>query len=200
MRVQGARTTPRCLVKGHIVSYPPQTPWSAHSQPAWPPGPYPPAAPPVWPGQPTAWPAPTRPVNPGRRLAARIIDQVLWCLMVMLVNVPTLLLTGSDTDATTAAQWIIFLWLPLSAVLYYVVPTAFYGGTTLGKRVTGLRVIRADGGSVGFGRALGREGFYLVGNVVPVLSLLDPLWCLWDQPRQQCLHDKVAGTRVVLRG
>ena len=37
----------------------------------------------------------------------------------------------------------------------------------------------------------------LAGQFVPFLSLLDGLWPLWDDKRQ-ALHDKVAGTNVVV--
>lgn len=33
--------------------------------------------------------------------------------------------------------------------------------------------------------------------VVPFLSTLNVLWCCWDQPNRQCLHDKVVSSVVV---
>jgi uncharacterized RDD family membrane protein YckC len=43
------------------------------------------------------------------------------------------------------------------------------------------------------GRSFGRVGaIYICG----LASVLDPLWCLWDDA-SQCLHDKVAGTVVL---
>jgi hypothetical protein len=38
-------------------------------------------------------------------------------------------------------------------------------------------------------------GFDLLSNCY--VGLLDPLWCLWDKPYRQCLHDKPAKTVVV---
>jgi uncharacterized RDD family membrane protein YckC len=78
---------------------------------------------------------------------------------------------------------------------YQVVATARYG-RTLGKMWLGIRPLRTDGGTLGWGRALGREAIYAVSHLFSWIGALDPLWCLWDANRQ-CLHDKVASTMVV---
>jgi uncharacterized RDD family membrane protein YckC len=70
-------------------------------------------------------------------------------------------------------------------------------GQTLGKQALGIRVIRADGGTITWGRALARE---LVGKgalgLIPLYSLFDALWPLSDA-RAQALHDKLAATLAV---
>jgi len=63
--------------------------------------------------------------------------------------------------------------------------TAF-GGSTVGKRLLGIRVIRVDGGPVGFGWALVRTAILL--TVVPPL--------LTDRDLRG-LHDRAANTIVV---
>jgi hypothetical protein len=37
--------------------------------------------------------------------------------------------------------------------------------------------------------------FNLLANCY--IGLIDPLWCLWDTPYKQCLHDKPPKTVVV---
>jgi uncharacterized RDD family membrane protein YckC len=77
---------------------------------------------------------------------------------------------------------------------------------TLGMRWLGIFLAReSDLGQVGPAQVAGRTCLYpgvssVVQVVLPIVSLLvfvDLLWPLWD-PRNQTLHDKVAGT-VVLR-
>ncbi len=67
-------------------------------------------------------------------------------------------------------------------------------GQTIGKRVTGIRVIDFDtGGRIGYGGALIRW----VGRILSGLILgLGYLWMLW-QPEKQCWHDTLAGDVVV---
>jgi hypothetical protein len=60
------------------------------------------------------------------------------------------------------------------------------GGITAGKRITGIRVIRIDGGPVGFGRSLVRT-LLLLTVVLPLLTDYD----------RRGVHDRAAGTIVV---
>ncbi len=93
------------------------------------------------------------------------------------------------------------------ALAYYWVQHAAWGAT-VGKRVFGVRVVRAaDQSRIGIKAAGIRAVAFLVGPailwVLPVISLLGGvLWAadsgmaLLD-PRAQCLHDKLAGTIVI---
>ena len=68
-------------------------------------------------------------------------------------------------------------------------------GQTLGKKVSGIRVVgRQDGQPIGSGRALGRWLFasFISGNV----CYLGYLWALWD-PQKQTWHDKIVDTVVI---
>ncbi len=76
--------------------------------------------------------------------------------------------------------------------------TARWGGTP-GKLMREIRVARADdGANLSYGQALRRHLAHWVLCVVPV-GPLHHLWIIWDEPRQQCLHDKFAKTIVVIR-
>jgi uncharacterized RDD family membrane protein YckC len=72
-------------------------------------------------------------------------------------------------------------------------------GQTIGKRAVGIRIVRADGQPVNFVTVLLRHVvigvLYLV--TIGVGLVADFLWPLWDVHRQ-ALHDKLAGTYVVL--
>jgi uncharacterized RDD family membrane protein YckC len=76
-------------------------------------------------------------------------------------------------------------------------------GQTLGKQVTGIRVVQESGEPFTYGPAALREfaiknllfgtvgGFFLA-----IPTLLDYLWPLWDD-ENRALHDMLASTRVV---
>jgi uncharacterized RDD family membrane protein YckC len=76
-------------------------------------------------------------------------------------------------------------------------------GQTLGKQVVGIRVVRDNGQSMGFGWAALRE--VLLKNIaVGVASsflflipwFLNYFWPLWDD-QNRALHDMVASTHVI---
>jgi len=62
-------------------------------------------------------------------------------------------------------------------------------GQTPGKRLMGVRVVRADGERLRFGNALRRE----LANVISGILFLSYLWILFDN-RRRGFHDKLAGT------
>ncbi len=131
----------------------------------------------------------------GSRLGARLLDLVFWGAGYAVLGVP--LAMWIDRTESEVPHTLILLWLATSFTLYFPLCTARFGAT-LGKRICGVRVVRANSGQkIGFGRALGREFFWLLAFPVPVLSLLNPLWCCWDKPLRQCLHDKVADTMTL---
>jgi uncharacterized RDD family membrane protein YckC len=84
----------------------------------------------------------------------------------------------------------------------YEVPTTASRGQTLGKRVLGIKVARLDGAELRFGQAI-RRWFILsfpamLGACGWPVFLVNVLWCVWDRPAQQCLHDKAVRTIVVV--
>lgn len=135
--------------------------------------------------------------NPGVRLGARLLDIVIWYVGYILPAIPVMI--WIDEDGGTPAVTLLLTWLVSSFVIYFPFCTWKFG-STLGKRICKIRVVRRHTAQrIGFWRAVGREMFYVFAAVMPVLSLLNPLWCCWDKPYQQCLHDKVADTVAVIR-
>jgi uncharacterized RDD family membrane protein YckC len=84
----------------------------------------------------------------------------------------------------------------LSFVVAAVYFTYFEGssGQTVGKRVLGIRVIDyRTGGSIGYGRAIGRY----IGSIISAIFIyIGYLWMLWDGEKQTW-HDKIASAVVV---
>lgn len=164
-------------------------------------------------GAPAAPPTPvvTRPLaDPWPRLAARILDGLLLAVVIIPLELLLLVgaiiagsaLTGGDGGTADEAGLLIavgalFLFLAFLVVSWGVVLTyntlmLRRDGQTLGKKVLGIRVVTLEGGRPPDGReALVREAVYLA------LGYIDALWCLWDKPWRQCLHDKAVRTIVV---
>ncbi|NUR85490.1 MAG: RDD family protein [Nonomuraea sp.] len=132
--------------------------------------------------------------NPGVRLGAWLIDLVIG--YVVLAGGVFLTQLGGDTLAQVGPA-IIFAVL---VATYSPVLTATRGGT-VGKLLCGLRVVRLETGErLSYWRALSRHLSHLTMHVIPILGLVDKLFCTWDLPYRQCLHDKVAATVVIRRG
>ena len=122
-----------------------------------------------------------------RRLLALVVDSaVLW--------LPTYALTRSmDRPARLAV-------LTVLGVIYFALLNGGAKGQTLGKMVWGVRVRdAATGGPLGPAKAALR---YLAPALLSIVTfgliwLPDGLWLFWDR-RRQTLHDKVAGSVVVM--
>ncbi|QMU75358.1 RDD family protein [Streptacidiphilus sp. PB12-B1b] len=155
-------------------------------------------------GPSTAGPGPVAEMPPlgglGHRLLARIIDTVL--LAVVGVPLTLLLLTGHTHSSGRAAAAEVTL--VLLGFVYEGLMLTLSHGQTLGKKAMRIRVaVLANGsaptGSTGWIRS---AVYWLPGLLsflcIPALfSLLNILWCTWDRPYRQCLHDKAAKTVVV---
>ncbi|MFI8989530.1 RDD family protein [Streptomyces antimycoticus] len=156
-----------------------------------------------------------RPAPLGRRLAARLIDTVVLLGVVGAVAFPlwgkasdhidekveTAKQSGETVtvyflDGTTGGYLGIVLGLLLVlGIVLETLPTAKWG-RTLGKKLSGVRVLDIEGHDTpSFGAALRRWLVYSVLGVL-VIGVLNVLWCLFDRPWRQCWHDKTARTFV----
>jgi uncharacterized RDD family membrane protein YckC len=76
--------------------------------------------------------------------------------------------------------------------LYFIVMIAVFG-QTIGKMITGIRVVRSDGRPVSFLRAFIRFLAYIPSGMLLFTGFL---WILWD-PERQGWHDMLADTVVI---
>ena len=151
----------------------------------------------------------------GKRVGAWLIDGViLYVINLFVLNGPSqrlneLLtdfqraLTAQDSAALDALTGPVIRQALFIGLLAFLVASlyaiAFWTTTaqTPGKMVLRISVRRAsEPGPLPLPVALRRRVVPLLGVVVPLLSLFDGLWPLWDDKRQ-ALHDKVASTQVV---
>jgi uncharacterized RDD family membrane protein YckC len=139
----------------------------------------------------------------GRRVLATVIDLLVISLAYRVLTAPLHLSTSPSTapsdahlDAASrfAANLPSILTYAAIAGVYYVALEATWA-RTLGKRLTGIRVVTQDGGKPGLWPVLLRTvfrvldsfgGTYLVGFLVTISS-----------PRRQRLGDIVAKTQVI---
>lgn len=197
----------------------PQPP-APQSQPApiTPPGPpNPPATPVFSQAQPPQMPGVTYELAGwGSRFAAYLVDVFL----MILIAVPFFFIaaaigvdTGSSSSgsgdfefSTQDGQVLAVLGIFLIVVFLYAPTTMVWlKGSTPGKAMLGIRVVRTNGQPVTFGWALLRE-WVLKGLVVGIVNsftlglagLVNYLWPLWDS-ENRALHDMAAGSRVVRR-
>ena len=88
-------------------------------------------------------------------------------------------------------------WLPLALLATWALFYLWFwthGGQTLGMRAWRIRLLSAEGATVGLGRALLRLG----AAAISTLPLgLGHLWLLLDRDRL-AWHDRLSGTRLVL--
>ena len=129
-------------------------------------------------------------VGVGLRAVATIIDTVLLMVIGYVIAVFT---GGTVQGGFHLSGGPAFLWLFVALVYYIVLEARF--GTTLGKRLVGLSVVRLEGGGpLDWQTSIVRnvlrlvDGFlfYLVGAIA-----------VWTSDRKQRIGDRVAGTVVV---
>ena len=134
----------------------------------------------------------------GSRVIAAAVDaaiQVLALIVLLLVDVA---LVGSADDAALAAVVLVEAVLVLAG--YPIVTEWVTRGRTLGKACMGLRVVRDDGGPVGFRQSLVRG---LAGLVLEKPGLLFPLstmagvFTISLSGSEKRIGDMMAGTVVL---
>lgn len=102
---------------------------------------------------------------------------------------------NSKTEPPEALKYVVglfFLVSGLGSFVYYSCSELFLRGQTVGKRMSGIRVVRLDGFAL-------EPLSILVRNVFRVVDHLPPLWIVpLVSKRSQRLGDMVAGTVVIV--
>ncbi len=140
--------------------------------------------------------------SPWRRLGAALIDGILLSIPIGIIFASTWHIDPATDRLVTSGRWSLVVVGLLTAV-YQVVGVAVWG-RTVGKLVTGIRVVSAkDLSRPGWVRALIRWGIFWVVGWIPfvggLLSLVFLLPLLWTMKRQG-VHDMAADTLVVANG
>lgn len=154
----------------------------------------------------------------GARLGASLLDGIFTLLMAIPFAIPAIVLVvrslddcvwveagdgteelscppGAVDGASLGGGIAIGVVGILAIFVFYTLRLLATKGQTWGRRIAGVKVVRADTGAVpGWGRAFGRVLFaqFISGQC----CYLGYLWMLWDKDKRTW-HDMVAGTRVV---
>ncbi|BBL78612.1 hypothetical protein RxyAA322_04660 [Rubrobacter xylanophilus] len=131
----------------------------------------------------------------GRRVLATIVDGIFFFFLFLPLNLITGL-AGAASGSEEVAAGLSFLasLIALPVGFAYYVLTEGYWGRTLGKAVCGIRVIREDGGTPGFGPAAIRTILRLVDGL---FGYLVAFVVVLASERRQRLGDMAARTLVV---
>jgi uncharacterized RDD family membrane protein YckC len=118
------------------------------------------------------------------------------------VGLFVLLVIGSadaneDETSPAIAFGIVLMILALLLIgwLYEALMTSSRRGATLGKQALGLRIIRADGARLTFGRATAR--YFLKYIITPLVPLFIGYLMAAFTNRKRALHDVLADTLVI---
>ncbi|MEV5511200.1 RDD family protein [Streptomyces orinoci] len=138
--------------------------------------------------------------NRFKRLVARIIDGLIVSIPVSLVFAAVNWHhwdPQNDQTKTTGLSILI-------SVVYFIYEGLMLTtrGQTVGKMAMNLRVAMLENGAVPEGSpGWIRAAVYNLPQIVPCCGflfwLVNVLWCTWDSPYHQCVHDKAAKTVVV---
>lgn len=135
----------------------------------------------------------------GARLGATLLDGAFVAVPAMVLAILVPALSRGSVGAGAGVLLVVFMLGFLAFVVVQVVLLHRHG-QTLGKRLVGIRIVRADGSRAGLGRLLGLRSFVpgLIGAIPlvgPLFGLADPLFIFGQEKR--CLHDLIADTIVV---
>lgn len=144
------------------------------------------------------------------RVAAKIIDWVAltvvnYALMFLLFGTmfmtmdPQKMQQMEENPEAMAAFWVSyfsFIAVSMGLQVGYNALLVWKYGATLGKLAVGVRVVRADGEKLGFGRSLGRAFADFLNGFTCLLTYLMPAF---DEPQKRGLHDHICATRVVYK-
>ncbi len=142
------------------------------------------------------------------RVAAKFVDGIiLWVVNMVVSMVFTFAFvtaavkaatTGSDTQAAVKViilqVILMFIQIALSGI-YYVLFLGKYGATP-GKMACKLKVVRADGSKITYGRAIGR----FFGDMLSSLILGIGYIMVGFDSEKRALHDRLCDTRVIKIG
>ena len=129
----------------------------------------------------------------GRRIAAKLVDVLTFCLVFAVMLVPAMVMVFRN-EALHLLPFSVLIAIVLCTVIFaiYTVVAEWRYGQTLGKRVCNLRVVRESGAQISLGQSFVRQlpaffQFYWI----------DVLFALFTDRRQRAF-ELLSKTRVVV--
>jgi uncharacterized RDD family membrane protein YckC len=133
----------------------------------------------------------------GSRLGAYMLDALLALLAFLPGAVVGAVVMGVDEKNTGFLAFGALTWLIFEIYQWHLVATT---GQSLAKRWGNIRIVDSEGNAPGFVRGVLLRSWVMgllrfIPAVGSVVSLVDCVMIFGDE--QRCLHDRLAGTRVV---
>ncbi len=135
-----------------------------------------------------------------QRFGAALIDGVILIIPDLILKT---IIGGEDIftamihhNPVSGGGWTYQISTTLIGWLYFALMESSNSQATIGKMALGLKVTDLDGQRISFGKATGRHFGKLVSTIIIFFGYF---MMLWDE-RNQTLHDKMAGTLVVVKG
>jgi len=124
-----------------------------------------------------------------------ILDSIILASMVYL-PVFAAALSHPDASDSYAIPFDLLMLAGIVGWLWLTVMFVARNGQSIGKKITGIKVVRSDGSKASLGRiVLLRNALNLLLTMIPFYLLADVLLIFSD--KQQCAHDKLADTIVI---
>lgn len=126
------------------------------------------------------------------RLLSTAIDYfIAFCVYAVLVTV----YLGGTTNAKESIPTILagLVSVPIFKFILCVAAEGSKKQASIGKMLIGVKVTDEQGKPIGYGKAFLRN----IGKLIGVLTLGIGFFTGFFDRRQQCLHDKIAGTLVI---
>ena len=137
-----------------------------------------------------------------RFVAAMIDGLILIAAISVIVGIVItfLALSGNWVDADGTVATILSIIVAVVAIivigwLYEALMTSSARGATLGKQAVGVRIVRADGAQLSFGRATARH--FLKAMITPMVPFAIGYLLAAFTARKRALHDFMADTFVI---
>jgi uncharacterized RDD family membrane protein YckC len=134
------------------------------------------------------------------RVVARVIDGVTIgiaqaCIALMFFGTFGAQFIPGVTRSAPVGLRLGFQFLSYAIAIVYEVMFLRYQGATLGKMALGLKVVRSNGGSLGWGISVGR---YFMHVISALILLIGDIMAGFDNEKR-ALHDRVCDTRVIYK-
>ena len=140
----------------------------------------------------------------GSRFLALVLDTLIQgaglLVVLILLSAANQLLNWASPDLGEVAglpitMVIVVFSMTLLVLAYFVVFELIWNGQTPGKRIGGMRVIRGEGGSIGFAASALRNILRLIDSL-PIFYLVGGIFAFFTRASQR-IGDLAAGTIVV---
>ena len=140
----------------------------------------------------------------GTRLGAAILDSFIFMLMVYApivigaVAASAASQASESADSSNAVIGVGFVLGLIGLMVWGAITVVLMkrNGQSIGKKATGIKVVRSDGSPASLSRLIWlRNVVNWIISIIPLYGFIDVLFIFGES--RQCLHDKIADTIVV---